>query len=112
MVSYYDAWGHCLWTRRVARMPQAHKATLKTQLTAEVMHALVERPHLKVVKVADGAADNWTYRRETLPCGHETLDFYHATDHLSDALAAAYGADSARYPDAPRDIECDVTGRA
>ena len=96
-VSYYDALGQRLLTRRMARMPQAHKATLKSQLTAEVMHALVARPHLKVVKVADGAADNWTYLSETLPFGHGTLDFYHATEHLGDALAAAYGADSARY---------------
>lgn len=96
-VSYYDRLGQRLLTRRMARMPQAHKATLKAQLTAEVMHALVERPHLKVVKVADGTADNWTYLSETIPFGHEVLDFYHAAEHLGDALAAAYGADTARY---------------
>ena len=95
-LSYYDRAGQRLLTRRMARMPQAHKTTLKTQLTAEVMQALVERPHLKVVKVADGAADNWTYLSETLPFGHEVLDFYHAAEHLGDALAAAYGVDTAR----------------
>jgi len=41
--------------------------------------------------VADGAPDNWSYLGETLPFGVEVLDFYHAAEHLSAALAAAYG---------------------
>ena len=42
----------------MARMPETHKRTLKDQLTAEIMGALIERPDLRVVKLADGAADN------------------------------------------------------
>ena len=41
-VSYYDRVGERLVTRRMARMPEANKATLKSQLTAEVMGALIE----------------------------------------------------------------------
>ena len=96
-VSYYDRAGQRLGTRRMARMPQAHKATLKTQLSAEVLKALRERPALKVVKVADGAPDNWTYLGDTRPFGQEVLDFYHATEHLGEALGAAYGVETARY---------------
>jgi hypothetical protein len=96
-VSYYDRLGERLVTRRMARMPEAHKATLKSQLTAEVMGALIQRPDLRVVKVADGTADNWTYLSETLPVGEEVLDFYHAVDHLSDALGAAYGEGTLTY---------------
>ena len=73
-------------------MPEMNKATLKSQLTAEVMGALIQRPDLRVVKVADGAPDNWSYLGETLPFGVEVLDFYHATEHLGAALGAAYGA--------------------
>src|SRR6266705_2110038 len=90
-VSYYDRHGERLCTRRMARMPEGNKATLKSQLTAEVMGALIRRPDLRVVKVADGAPDNWSYLAETLPGGEEVLDFYHAATHLSDALGAAYG---------------------
>jgi len=96
-VSYYDRFGERLVTHRMARMPEANKATLKRQLTAEVMGALIKRPDLRVVKVADGTADNWTYLRETLPVGEEVLDFYHAVDHLSDALGAAYGEGTRTY---------------
>jgi hypothetical protein len=96
-ISFYDRDGERLLTRRMGRMPESHKATLKHQLTADLMSALIERPDLKVVKLADGACDNWTYLSETLPFGDACLDFYHASDHLSDALAAAYGEGTSAY---------------
>jgi hypothetical protein len=96
-VSYYDRHGERLCTRRMARMPEGNKATLKSQLTAEVMGALIRRPDLRVVKVADGAPDNWSYLAETLPVGEEVLDFYHAAAHLGDALGAAYGEGTPQY---------------
>ena len=96
-VSYYDRNGVRLCTRRMARMPEANKATLKRQLTAEVMGALIQRPHLRVVKVADGAPDNWSYLSAVLPVGQEVLDFYHAAEHLGAALGAAYGEGTSKY---------------
>ena len=96
-VSYYDRHGERLCTRRMARMPAPNKATLKEPLTAEVMGALVQRPALRVVKVADGAPDNWSYLGETLPFGIEVLDFSHATAHLGAALGAAYGEGTLAY---------------
>jgi hypothetical protein len=96
-VSYYDRHGERLCTRRMARMPETNKATLKSQLTAEVMGALRQRPDLQVVKVADGAPDNWSYLGETLPLGIEILDFYHAAEHLGAALGAAYGEGTPPY---------------
>jgi hypothetical protein len=96
-VSYYDRYGERLCTRRMARMPETNKATLKGQLTAEVMGALIQRPDLQIVKVADGAPDNWSYLGETLPLGVEVLDFYHAAEQLGAALAAAYGEGTPTY---------------
>jgi hypothetical protein len=96
-VSYYDRHGERLCTRRMARMPETNKATLKRQLTAEVMGALIQRPDLRVIKVADGAPDNWSYLGETLPFGVEVLDFYHAAEHLGAALGAAYGEGTPTY---------------
>jgi len=96
-VSYYDCHGERLCTRRMARMPEPNKVTLKSQLTAEVMGALIRRPDLRVVKVADGAPDNWSYLGETLPFGEEVLDFYHAAEHLGAALGAAYGEGTPTY---------------
>lgn len=90
-MSFYDDEGERLLTRRLARMPEPGKASLKEALTAEVHAALTERPDLALVKVADGAKDNWTYLADDLPAGAEVLDFFHATEHLNNALVAAYG---------------------
>ena len=51
-----------------------------------------QRPDLQLVKIADGAKDNWTFLSRVLPEGVELIDFFHAAQHLSDAFDAAYGA--------------------
>jgi hypothetical protein len=84
-------------TRRIARMPETKKITPKSQLTQEVMGSLIQRPDGRVVKVADGTADNWTSLGETLPVGAEVLDVSHAVDHLSAALGAAYKEGTPKY---------------
>ena len=90
-VSFYDAGGERLDTIRFARMPEAKKATLKSMLTAEVQTVLARRPELKVVKVADGAKDNWTFLSALVPEGEERVDFFHAAEQLKAGLNAAYG---------------------
>ena len=49
---------------------------------------------LQLVKIADGANDNWTFLSRVLPEGVELIDFFHAAQHLSDAFDAAYGANA------------------
>ena len=93
-LSFYDAEGERLSTLRLARMPQANKATLKTMLTAELQAAQTQRPLLQIVKLADGAKDNWTYLSKTLPSGTEVVDFYHAVEHLKVAFDHVYGTAS------------------
>jgi hypothetical protein len=57
---------------------------------------LEQRPDLTLVKLADGAKDNWSYFGTALPQGPEIIDFYHACDHLKSAFDAAYGENSSR----------------
>ena len=77
---------------RMARGPEPKKATLKRMLAAEVTAVLAARPELKLIKIADGAVDNWDFlSSNALPKGEEALDFFHASEHLHVALAAAYG---------------------
>lgn len=90
-LSFYDIDAKCLAAVRMARMPEPHKASLKQALTAELEAALSKRPDLRLVKAADGANDNWSFLHDDLPPGDEVVDFFHAAEHLSDALAAAYG---------------------
>lgn len=91
-VSFCDAKGDLLGAVRMARAPESKKATLKDMLAAEVAAIVRARPELKVVKVADAAADNWEFLTSSkLPEGEEVIDFFHAAEHLHAAIAAAYG---------------------
>ena len=93
-VSLVNADGERLHSVRMGRMPQSHKATLKTMVAAEVEAVLDKRPDLTVVKLADGAKDNWTFLTGALPDGVELIDFYHAAEQLKGAFDAAHGVDS------------------
>ncbi len=100
-VSLYNQEGERLQTVRYGRMPEHKKATLRQQLTAECQHIVQQAPHLKVVKLADGARDNWDYL-STLDLGLpavdieqiEIVDFCHAADHLKNGCDAIWFRDS------------------
>ena len=97
-VSLHDAEGERLQTVRYGRMPESKKATLCQELEAEVQAILAVRPRLRVVKLADGARDNWRFL-DKLNLGvpaHQIecwniVDFYHACDHLKHALDMVWG---------------------
>jgi len=97
-LSFHDAAGERLDTIRFARMPEPGKKALKSQLSEAVEAVLGQRPELQLVKLADGAKDNWRFLTEELRPdeGEELIDFFHVSDHLSDALEAAYGKGSAK----------------
>jgi hypothetical protein len=91
-VSFCDDKGDLLGAIRLARAPEAKKKLLKEMLSAEIAAVLERKPGLKLVKVADGAADNWQYlSSDALPVGEEAVDFFHASEHLHAAIAEAYG---------------------
>ena len=93
-VSLVDGDRERLHSVRMGRMPESNKATLKTMVAAEVEAVLDKRPNLTVVKLADGAQDNWTFLTGALPDGVELIDFYHAAEQLKGAFDAAHGVDS------------------
>jgi len=95
-LSFYDAEGERLATVRMGRMPEPRKASLKAMLSAELEAALGQRPELSVVKIADGARDNWRYLDALLPGATAVVDFYHAAEQLKAALEAAYGEGNAK----------------
>jgi len=95
-LTFYDRYGMRLRTLRLSRMPEKKKMTLKAMLKAELTEILCQRPDLKIVKIADGARDNWTFLSAELPRGYEIVDFFHAVEHLHAAVAAAYGETSTK----------------
>lgn len=98
-VALYDREGQRLTTVRYGRMPESKKATLRQQLTAECHHIVQQVPHLKIVKLADGARDNWDYLSNLDLPAHsaseqvEIVDFCHAADHLKRGCDAIWPDD-------------------
>jgi hypothetical protein len=103
-VSLYNDEGERLSTVRYGRMPERKKATLCGQLQAECQSIFGLRPDLKVVKLADGAEENWRFLDAlALGLGEAALarveqiaivDFYHAAEHLGTACDVIWGAQS------------------
>lgn len=89
-ISFFDALGERLSTIQYGRMPEHKKTTLKTILRKHTEAILQQRPELKLVHLADGAQDNWTFFDEDMPLGFQLTDFYHASEHLKAVLDAAY----------------------
>ncbi len=91
-IAFCDAKGDMLAAIRMARAPETKKKTLKEMLAAEVAAVLEQRSDLLVMKIADGAADNWDFlASNSLPHGDEAVDFFHAGQHLHTAIALVYG---------------------
>jgi len=93
-VSFFDQAGELLQTQFLARMPEHKKKTLKAQLKKYSEHIKQLRPDLEVIKIADGARDNWTFLNDEIKDGECVLDFYHASTHLHDAMEVIYGKNS------------------
>ncbi len=90
-VSFFDRDGELLNTQFIARMPEHKKKTLKAQLKNQLAQIKQRRPDLKIIKIADGARDNWTFLDDEIKEGECVLDFYHAATHLHEAMEVIYG---------------------
>ncbi len=90
VVGFVDAAGNRLDARCFGQRPEAGKETLPAPLSAELCHRLTLDPNLKVVAVADGAPDNWTFLEALCP-DLVLLDYWHAAQHRKAAADAAFG---------------------
>lgn len=89
-VSLYDAEGERLSTVQIGRMPESKKLTLKAQIKEELNNLLNQNPNLNIVKLADGAKDNWGFLEKEISEGLSLLDFWHMSEHIKEAFDAAY----------------------
>jgi hypothetical protein len=74
-------------------MPESLKPTRHAQLAAEFAHAAAPVAGATIVKLADGAQENW--RIAIAPIGIEVVDYFHACEHLQKAFNAYDGEGSA-----------------
>ena len=97
-------------------MPEAGKKTLKNQLQQSINTILSQQPEIQLIKIADGAADNWRFLSDAFVPGQgvELLDYFHACDHLNEAMEAAYGKGGAtaiaKYQDYKSRLKNEIGG--
>jgi hypothetical protein len=89
-LAFCDEAGDLLSAIRFGRAPEPKKQSLKSTLTQDLTYLLSQHPELPVVKIADAGGDNFSFL-SSLPEGPEVLDFYHACEHLSAAVASVFG---------------------
>src|SRR3990167_8970535 len=81
-IALYDSEGERLHTTYVAAAPEYGKEKFKERLTREIERTNELYPAALKIGIADGAHDNWDFLEQHT--NKQTLDFYHATEYLTD----------------------------
>jgi len=87
-VSLYNKGGDRLHTIYLGASPEYGKAKFLERLERTIYHVRLQYPDAKYVGIADGAKVNWDFLDKHTEC--QILDFYHATEYLSDVARAVY----------------------
>jgi len=81
-ISLYDSDGERQHTTYIAAAPEYGKENFKQRLTREIERTKTLYPSALRIGIADGAHDNWEFLEKHT--NKQTLDFYHATEYLTD----------------------------
>ena len=87
-ISLYYFGGERLYTRYVALPPEYGKEQFYKAFDNELKNVRKLYPNADYVGVADGANDNWTFLQPRVDA--QILDFFHASEYLSQASKAAF----------------------
>jgi len=88
-VSFYDASGDRLYTTYKACAPQQGKKTFLELFSDEIQRVKAHYPDVLYTGIADGAASNWRFLEPRVD--RTILDYFHATEYLSQFAGAAFG---------------------
>lgn len=89
-ISLYDKDGERQHTMYIAAAPEYGKETFKSRLAREIERASMLYPAATKIGIADGAHDNWDFLIKYTD--KQTLDFYHATEYLTDVADTVFSA--------------------
>lgn len=87
-LSLYDAQGNRQHTIYVGEAPEYGKATFMERFDNEIVKIKEHYPGVLYVGIADGAKNNWPFLQKHT--NKQVLDFYHATEYLTEASYAAF----------------------
>lgn len=89
-ISLYDVDGERQHTTYIAAAPEYGKEKFKERLTREIERTNALYPQAIKIGIADGAPDNWSFLEQHTE--KQTLDFYHATEYLTDVADAVFSS--------------------
>jgi hypothetical protein len=87
-ISLYDQAGARQHTIYVGAAPEYGKATFFDRMAREIAHVKLLYPQAHYAGIADGAKTNWDFLGPHV--AEEILDFYHASEYLTQAAAAIW----------------------
>lgn len=87
-VSLYNKGGERLHTIYLGASPEYGKTRFLERLERTIYHVRLQYPDAKYVGIADGAKVNWDFLEKHTEC--QILDFYHATEYLTDVARAVH----------------------
>lgn len=88
-IALYDGLGERHHTIYIGATPEYGKATFYERLVGEIRHVKELYPDALFVGLADGAKENWDFLGKYTD--RQTLDFFHVTEHLTDAADGLFG---------------------
>src|SRR4028119_1647601 len=91
-ISLYDKAGERLHTTYIGATPEYGKKTFFQRMETEIAKISASFPTALKVGVADGAKTNWPFL--TKHTARQILDFYHATEYLTQVADAQFTRDS------------------
>lgn len=87
-ISLYNPAGERLHSIYLGSSPEYGKQKFLERLEREIYSVRLQYPNAKYVGIADGAKINWEFLEKHT--AYQILDFYHATEYLSDVARAVY----------------------
>lgn len=91
-IALYDSSGDRQHTIYVAASPEYGKDTFFERFEREIDKVKVIYPGVETIGVADGAKNNWAFLEKHT--SRQILDFWHATEYLSEASYAVFNKKS------------------
>lgn len=95
-VSLFDGKGTRMHTIYAAEAPEYGKKTFDDTMDKELQNVKRLYGGAKYIGLADGAKGNWTYLEEHERTKVSILDFYHATEHLSEVSTLMHKEEAKR----------------
>jgi hypothetical protein len=87
-IALYDKKKERLHKTYLAASPEYGKETFFQRFEQEIRRVKAAYPNAESLGIADGAKDNWSFLRKHT--SRQILDFWHATQYLSDASHAVF----------------------